>query len=310
VQVLTILLAAVVGGLLGLLGGGGSVLAVPLLVFIAGLNPHEAAATSLFVVALTSLVALVPHARERRVRWRAGTFFGLSGMVGAFFGGTVAGHVPGSVLLGVFAVLMLTTALAMIRGRRVTSAEDRHPTGALLRIIALGLIVGALTGFVGAGGGFVVVPALVLLSGLPMAEAVGTSLLVVAMQAVSGMAGYLVGTPIDWKFAIGVATSSVIGAIVGSRITGRIDQEQLRRVFGWFVLMMGLLLVIGQLPGSFAAWGSLIVLIGSVLIASGLVILRFRRRGPVPPPNSTVPPAASVPARGPTGASAARAPLR
>jgi uncharacterized membrane protein YfcA len=290
VLVLTVLLAAAVGALLGLLGGGGSVLAVPLLVFVAGLSPHEAAATSLFVVALTSTVGLLPHARANRVRWRAGAIFGTAGMLGAYLGATLAGRVPGGVLLGVFAVLMLATAVAMIRGRRPDRAGEQPPAGARVRTIGLGFLVGMLTGFVGAGGGFVIVPALVLLSGLPMAEAVGTSLFIVAMQSTSGLVGHLAGTPIDWKLAIGVATASVIGATLGGRLTGRIDQGRLRQGFGWFVLMMGSLVVLAQFPAPFAARGTLAVLIGSASALSGVAMLRRHRResAPSPPPTGVV----------------------
>jgi uncharacterized protein len=159
---LTIVLAFAVGVSLGLLGGGGSVLSVPLLVYVAGWSPHQAATGSLFVVGITSAVSLIPHARQGRVRWRTGLIFGLAGMVGAYAGGRLAALVPGGVLLVSFAVMMLVAAAGMIRGRRGDGGEkeELHLAAAL----ALGLAVGAATGFVGAGGGFAIVPALVLVA--------------------------------------------------------------------------------------------------------------------------------------------------
>lgn len=291
---LTIALAAVVGVLLGLLGGGGSVLAVPLLVFVAGLDPHSAAAMSLFVVGTTSLAGLVPHARAGRVRWLSGLAFGAAGMVGAYLGGQVAGYVPGAVLLGAFSVLMILTAVAMIRGRRAPSAAGDAAGRMWWRLSPIGFAVGLLTGFVGAGGGFLVVPALVLLSGLPMAEAVGTSLLVIVMQATSGLAGHLVGDPagaaIDWGLALAVAASAVAGSLIGSRMTGRFDQELMRRAFGWFVLTMGFVILARQLPGTAAGWAVLVVLVLAALAVAITVALRRSGRAapegasPVAPP--------------------------
>lgn len=298
---LTIALAAVVGVLLGLLGGGGSVLAVPLLVFVAGLDPHPAAAMSLFVVGTTSLAGLVPHARARRVRWLSGLAFGAAGMVGAYLGGQVAGYVPGGVLLGVFSVLMILTAVAMIRGRRAPSAAGDAAARMRWRLFPIGFTVGLLTGFVGAGGGFLIVPALVLLSGLPMAEAVGTSLLVIVMQATSGLFGHLVGSPagvtIDWGLALAVAASAVVGSLVGGRMTGRFDQELMRRAFGWFVLTMGLVILARQLPGAAAGWAVLAVL--ALAAFAGTVTVTLRRSGRAVPARAsrTAPPpfaAASV----------------
>jgi hypothetical protein len=164
----TVILAFGVGVCLGLLGGGGSVLSVPLLVYVAGGEPHRATTGSLFIVGITSAVSLAPPARAGRVHWRTGLIFGLAGMVGAYLGGRLAGMVPGAVLLTAFAALMVAASSGMIRGRRDDGGgreELRLPAALAL---ALGAAVGTATGFVGAGGGFVIVPALVLVAGLPM----------------------------------------------------------------------------------------------------------------------------------------------
>lgn len=298
---LTVALAALVGVSLGLLGGGGSVLAVPLLVYVAGLDAQHAVATSLFVVGTTSAAGLVPHARAGRIRWRTGALFGAAGMLGAYAGGRIAGHVPGVILLGAFAAMMIVTASAMIRGRRALSGAEASGARAWFRMGGTGFVVGALTGFVGAGGGFLIVPALVLLGGVPMAEAVGTSLLVIILQSTAGFAGHLAGVRLDWPLALGVAASAIVGSLVGAGFTGRIGQEQLRRGFGWFVLAMGLLVMAQQLPGALAAWATLAVgLAGAVAvgIAFGTRGVRSRtQRGASegsPPGGSgapTVPPA-------------------
>ena len=155
---LAIALAVLVGVSLGLLGGGGSILAVPLLVYVAGMDAKEAIATSLLVVGTTSAVALIPHARAGRVRWRTGLLFGAAGMVGAYAGGRVAEFIPGSLLLVAFALMMLATAVAMIRGRK-SPDKPAHTELPVVRVLLDGVVVGLVTGLVGAGGGFLIVPA-------------------------------------------------------------------------------------------------------------------------------------------------------
>ncbi|GGL40630.1 sulfite exporter TauE/SafE family protein [Phycicoccus endophyticus] len=243
---LTLVLAVLVGVSLGLLGGGGSILTVPLLVYVAGLPAKEAIATSLLVVGVTSIAALLPHARAGRVRWRTGVVFGLAAMAGAYAGGRLAVFVPGTVLLVAFALMMLATAVAMIRGRSVRDAgegEDHHLP--LLLVLTEGVVVGLVTGIVGAGGGFLVVPALVLIGGLPMPVAVGTSLLVIAMKSFAGLAGYLSSVSVDWGLALAVTAMAVVGSLAGGLLAGRVPHEGLRKGFGWFVLVMGAV-VLGQ----------------------------------------------------------------
>jgi uncharacterized membrane protein YfcA len=246
--VATVLLAVVVGVTLGLLGGGGSILMVPLLVYVAGMETKEAIATSLVVVGVTAVVGVVGHARGSRVRWRTGLLFGVAGMVGAFAGGLVGGHLPGQLLLVAFALMMLATAGAMLRGRRTASEQAHHelPVG---RVLLDGVVVGLVTGLVGAGGGFLVVPALALLGGLPMAVAVGTSLLVISMKSFAGLAGYLSSVQIDWAVTGAVTAAAVVGAVLGGRLVSRVSADALRQAFGWFVLAMGAFVLLQQLPG-------------------------------------------------------------
>lgn len=250
---LTLVAMAVAGITLGLLGGGGSILTVPILVYLAGLGPHEAITTSLLVVAVTSVASLVPHARAGRVRWRTGAVFGGAGMAGAYTGGLLAGHLPGSVLLAGFALMMAVAAVAMLRrrerpGRRGGGAPrtGRWPKAS---IAGQGAAVGLMTGLVGAGGGFVVVPALILLGGLAAPEAVGTSLVVIAMNSLAGLAGHLGNVRIDWNITLAVTGAAVAGSLAGAGLTGRIDPALLRRAFGWFIIAMAAFMFAEQAPG-------------------------------------------------------------
>lgn len=249
--VLTVLLAVVVGLSLGLLGGGGSILMVPLLVYVAGMDPKEAIAASLVVVGVTAAMSVVGHARAGRVRWRTGLIFGAAGMAGAFAGGLLGGLLPGALLLAGFAVMMVVTAVAMLRGRTDLDPARAHTELPIARVLLDGGVVGLVTGLVGAGGGFLVVPALALLGGLPMGVAVGTSLLVIAMKSFAGLAGYLTSVTLDWPFVAAITVAAVLGSVVGSRLVGRIPGEALQQAFGWFVLAMGAFVLVQQAPEAF-----------------------------------------------------------
>jgi uncharacterized membrane protein YfcA len=234
---LAVALAVFVGISLGLLGGGGSILTVPLLAYVAGLDPKQAIATSLFVVGVTSAVGSVTHARAGRVRWRVAGIFGAAAMAGAYGGGRLAHLVPGNILLIAFALIMIAAAVAMLRGRRDIGDESAGPLP-IAKIVLQGASVGVISGLVGAGGGFLLVPAMALLGGLPMPVAVGTSLVVISMQSFAGLAGHLAGESIDWKLAGMVTAAAVVGSVIGGRLTARIEPATLRRAFGWFVLGM------------------------------------------------------------------------
>jgi len=258
-------LSVFIGIALGLLGGGGSILTVPLLVYVAGLDAKAAIASSLFVVGVTSIFGLISHARAHRVRWRTGLIFGAAGMVGAFAGGKVGALLPGALLLIGFAVMMAITAIAMIRGRKKI-ATSHHGDLPVVRVLIDGVVVGFVTGIVGAGGGFLVVPALALLGGLPMPIAVGTSLLVIGMKSFAGFAGYASSVSIDWQVTLLVTAGAIVGAFVGSAIAGRIHPDRLRKGFGWFVLAMAAVILAQELGDDLVAFGS-----SSVLAALGVI---------------------------------------
>lgn len=269
--VVTLLLSVLIGISLGLLGGGGSILTVPILTYVAGLNPKEAIAASLFVVGATSAVSVVDHARKKRVRWRTGLVFGAASMVGAFGGGLLGGRIPGTILMIAFAIMMVATSLAMIRGRKTPQAAGHGGELPVLKVILEGIIVGLVTGLVGAGGGFLVVPALALLGGLSMPVAVGTSLVVIAMKSFAGLGGYLTIVTLDWGLVGAVTIAAILGSFIGSRLAGRIPENALRRGFGFFVLAMGVFVLVQELPSP----ANLAVAIGAVALAAAAATCWF-----------------------------------
>jgi uncharacterized membrane protein YfcA len=293
VLVLGVALSVLVGVAIGLLGGGGSILMVTLLVYVLALPPHEAIATSLLVVGATSVAAIVAHARAGRVAWRTGLLFGLAGMVGSFGGARVARHIPAGLLLVLFGAVMLATAVAMLRGgatpSQPASSREERSTARQAGLAAQGLLVGAVTGLVGAGGGFLVVPALTLLGGLPMNVAVGTSLVVVALNAFAGFAGHLGASRIDVELTALVTGAALIGSLVGSRLAGRIPPDALRRGFGVFVVAMAIFILGQQIPESFGVapgimlpWAALAALL-TLLVG---LVLRAVRRARLPTPRT------------------------
>jgi uncharacterized protein len=273
----TLVLAVAIGVLLGLLGGGGSILTVPLLVYVASQDPKTAIATSLVVVGATAAIGAIGHARAGRVQWRTALLFGSAGMVGAYAGGRAAAHVPGSWLLIGFALLMAATAVAMLRGRPpATPAAVSGPrTG---HILVEGLLVGMVTGMVGAGGGFLIVPALVLLGGLPMPTAVGTSLVVIAMKSGAGVLGYLASTPVDWVLAGTVTAAATVGIVIGGTLVGRMPDATLRRGFGLLVALAAAVMLgreaLVLLPAGTAAAPVSVTAVTAVLVVLLFAICR------------------------------------
>ncbi|AKU92449.1 sulfite exporter TauE/SafE family protein [Vulgatibacter incomptus] len=247
ILLLALALSFLVGGSLGLLGGGGSILTMPILLYVLGMEAHQAIGMSLIVVGATSAAALVAHARGGRVRWRTGLLFGATSMASAFLAGRASQHVSGKALILAFGAMMLITGLAMMRKRR-EAAPGATGEGRWSRLILQGLGVGSITGFVGAGGGFVVVPALALLGGLSMREAIGTSLLVIAMNSAAGLAGHLGNLHVPYGLAAGVTTMAIVGSVVGGSLAGRVRQDVLRRAFAWFVIVMAVFLLSQEVP--------------------------------------------------------------
>jgi uncharacterized membrane protein YfcA len=239
-------MSIVIGLLLGLLGGGGSILTVPMLVYVLHVEPKNAIVTSFVVVGISSLMALIPHARRGSVCWKSGLLFGVTGMVGAFGGGRLAGHFSGDVLMTLFGGICLLTGILMMRNRKPEAIQSlaseplkvcpfRVP---YLRVLFDGFFVGALTGMVGVGGGFLIVPALTLLVGFPIKGAVGTSLLVIAMNAAAGLMGYSQHVSLDLELTGVVASGSIVGSGIGALLSAYVKPALLRRVFGLMVVLV------------------------------------------------------------------------
>ncbi len=254
--------SALIGVSLGLIGGGGSILTVPVLVYLFGVEPVLATAYSLFIVGATSLVGTFPKYREDMVNLKTALIFGIPSIVAVYstrawlvplipdpvfgIGGLVVSKAM--LLMGLFALLMVFASVSMIRSRKdAAESEDLVPQRFNYPMILLeGAVVGMLTGLVGAGGGFLIIPALVLFSKLPMKQAVGTSLLIIAAKSLFGFMGDLSHYHLDWALLTSVTALAIGGIFVGNRMSRRVDSNQLKKAFGWFVLVMGIYILLKE----------------------------------------------------------------
>lgn len=240
--ILGLFLAALVGVSLGFLGGGGSILAVPILVYVVGMPPKTAIAASLLVVGATSLVGASRHWRAANVDVRTALIFGLISMGGSYAGGIIAAHVSDTFQLVLFAIVMLGASLSMLRSRNEETVAATIVC--LPLVIAAAAGVGLLTGVVGVGGGFLIVPALVLFAALPMQRAVGTSLLVIAMNSASGFVAYAGTVHTDWGYLTLFAALAIVGVFAGSTIVPHVSTSALKRTFAVFLIVVaGFILV-------------------------------------------------------------------
>jgi uncharacterized protein len=235
--------ALLVGLVLGLLGGGGSVLTVPILIYVLHVPVKPAIAMSLCVVGLVALIGFLSHLRQRTVATSVAFVFGPFAVIAAFAGARIARHIPSVVQLVVFAIVGLAGSVLMLRGgfKRAGQSESStyvfKPDARTMLLLALeGLGVGLLTGIIGVGGGFLIVPALVLVTGLPMRLAIGTSLLVITMNALSGFAGYVGTIEIDWYLVAWFTAIAAAGSAVGALASKRVPQQRLRQVFGYLLI--------------------------------------------------------------------------
>ncbi len=239
---LGLLLSAGIGLSLGLIGGGGSIITVPVLVYVLGVAVDRAVGMSLAVVGATALVGALLHGRRGAVAWRTGALFASSGIATAYLGSRLTRMVPPPVLLLIFAALMLVVAGVMLV--RKDPGPDALPHRASLpRSVFSGLGVGFLTGFLGVGGGFLIVPALVLFGGLTMKDAIGTSLFVIAVNCAAGLLGHITEGALDARLTLLVTALAVGGALVGTALSHRVHPAGLRRIFAWFVVAVALFLI-------------------------------------------------------------------
>lgn len=243
-MVLASICGAAVGLVLGLLGGGGSVLAIPLLTYGLGLEAKPAVATSLLVVGAAALAGSGFHARRGRVRLRVALAFGVLGALGGLGGAQLARLLSGRAQLVLFSAIMLLAGARMLRGGKGPEEEPDVAAGAAAKpgwvIAAAALATGVLTGVVGVGGGFLIVPALVLLVGLPMRDAIGTSLLVIVLNAAGGSLGYLSYVELDLSIVVPFAVAAALTSLVGGALSQRLSPRWLRAIFGAGIVLMGL----------------------------------------------------------------------
>jgi uncharacterized membrane protein YfcA len=237
-----------VGLSLGLVGGGGSILAVPILVYVLGEDVKDATTASLLIVGATALAGAADHARRGRVRVRTAWFFGTAGGLGALAGTALNRVASSGTILFLFALLLLAAAYGMLRRADDVERPERRVRGRRLwlEIVPAGLAVGVLTGFFGVGGGFVIVPALVLLLGLPMQVAVGTSLLVIGLTSAAALAAHLSTGSVDWAVALPFTAAGVAGAIAGARVAARVSSVGLRRAFAVLLAAVAVFLLVAN----------------------------------------------------------------
>ncbi len=255
--------SALIGISLGLIGGGGSILTVPVMVYLFGINPILSTSYSLFVVGSTSLVGAFNNYRKGLVRIKTALLFGISSITTVYITrkfiipripadiATIGNfHITQSIVTMVlFAILMVVAALSMMQSKMVKQeSEVEEPKKINLpRLLAYGVAIGIATGILGAGGGFLLIPTLVLLVKMPMKEAIGTSLLIIALNSLIGFTGDIGHFTMNWFFLMKVTTIAIAGIFIGGLISKKISGEKLKKGFGWFVLVMGLYIIVREL---------------------------------------------------------------
>lgn len=244
--------AVAIGLSLGLLGSGGSILTVPVLIYLLGQDEKVAIAGSLFVVGTIAFAGSFQYLRARLIDWRNVIMFGIPGMIGTYGGAWIAAYIPGLIQLILFAFVMLLAAIFMLRPIKLEQTNIAPRT--IWKISLDGFLVGILTGLVGVGGGFLIVPALVLLGGLSMHKAVATSLVIIGLKSYSGFYKYIEvlaeqGLELDWKTLWIVTGLGIAGSLLGGQLATRLPQASLKTGFGWFLVVMGIYILVRSVPG-------------------------------------------------------------
>lgn len=243
-MILATIFAILTGLLLGLLGGGGSILTVPVLVYVLGFDARDAIVTSLIIIAITSFIAMISYARKGCVCWKTGFLFSITGVIGAFLGARISAYIPDEILLFLFAIVMLIASFYMLRSTPVTKAKHSFSNGLcpvelpLLAILFDGFMIGIITGVFGVGGGFLLVPALIFLVGLPIHAAIGTSLIIITLQSIAALAGHADHISLDPKIVVMFSGLAIIGSLIGSSLSHKISPKNLKQGFGIFVLLI------------------------------------------------------------------------
>jgi uncharacterized membrane protein YfcA len=260
-QILGYVGALLIGVVLGLIGGGGSILTVPILVYLLFINPVTATAYSLFVVGVSSLVGALRNIQKGLVDFRTAIVFAIPAFIAVYIARKYLVPAIPDVIFSVgdfdvtnniaimlfFALVMLVASVSMIRNKREDNGEETEVSYNYPLIIVEGALVGLITGIVGAGGGFLIIPALVLLAKLPMKKAVATSLLIIAIKSLIGFLGDVQNLDIDWTFLLIFTGLSVVGIFIGIYLSNFIEGKKLKKGFGWFVLVMGIYIIYKEL---------------------------------------------------------------
>jgi uncharacterized membrane protein YfcA len=245
--ILSIFSGAIVGFTLGLIGGGGSIIAMPLMLYVVGLEPHMAIGTSAIAVSVNAFVNFVSHVHKGNVRWNSAIIFALFGALGAVIGSSFGKNFDGQKLLFLFAILMIVVGVLMLR-KKPDSANAAQPTAERLKLKTMGkegvtaLVVGALSGFFGIGGGFLIVPGLVFSTGMAMIQAIGSSLFSVGTFGLTTAVNYALSGKVDWPVAIEFIVGGALGGIAGARLAGVLSQRKamLTHIFAGFIFVVAL----------------------------------------------------------------------
>ncbi len=245
---LSLVLGFGIGGSLGLLGGGGSILTVPALVYLIGQTPQVAVTTSLAIVGANSALGAFFHRSQGTLNWRVALIFGGTGMIFSYLAAGLSKQFSPNVLMVAFAALMLIVGIVLVRQKPTPQRLEQKDDLKLWKVLVGGVSVGLLTGILGVGGGFLIVPALVMLVGMPMHQAVGTSLIVITMNSLSGFLGHLTGMTLDIPLILIFIAAGVIGTFAGARLGKRLDATLLRKAFALFVIGLAIFLLYDNLP--------------------------------------------------------------
>jgi len=251
-NILALLGACAIGLSLGLMGSGGSILTVPVLVYLVDQPEKIAIAGSLLIVGSIALLGSLPYMRQKQVDWPTVWLFGIPGMIGTYGGAWISAYLSGIMQLAIFAVVMLLASYFMLKPKTNIEQQSDHQRH-VFKIVLDGLIVGLITGIVGVGGGFLIVPALVLLGGLKMRAAIATSLVVIALKSFSGFVKYLdvlddAGLSLDWNVIAVMIVLGGAGSALGNKIANKVPQDKLKKVFGIFLIIMGIYILARSLP--------------------------------------------------------------
>ncbi len=251
-NIFALLGACAIGLSLGLMGSGGSILTVPVLVYLVDQPEKVAIAGSLIIVGSIALLGSLPYMRQKLVDWNTVLLFGIPGMIGTYGGAWLSAYLTGIMQLAIFAGVMLLASYFMLRPNKNLEEQSDHQRHTF-KIVADGLIVGIVTGVVGVGGGFLIVPALVLLGGLTMRVAIATSLVIIALKSFSGFVKYLdvleqTGLSLDWQVIGVMIILGGLGSAVGNKIANKVPQDKLKKMFGIFLIIMGFYILYRSIP--------------------------------------------------------------